>query len=67
MDPSTDAVPVLNHEAVVGGLARAYDVCGDEAPDRQVIIINELMDKVELVLIDAKRYTPQGRTHAAWG
>jgi hypothetical protein len=51
----------------VGGLARAYDIRGDEAPYRQMIIINELMDKVELVLIDAKRYTPQGRTHAAWG
>ena len=33
-DPSTDAVPVLNHEAVVGGFARAHDVYGDEAPDR---------------------------------
>jgi hypothetical protein len=60
-------VPVLNHEAVVGGLARAYDVRGDEAPDSQVIIINKLMDRVELVLIDAKRYMPQGWTHVAWG
>ena len=34
MDPSTDAVPVLNHEEVVGGFARAHDVYGDEAPDR---------------------------------
>ena len=34
---------VLNHEAVVGGLARAYDVHGDEALDRQMIIIKQLM------------------------
>ena len=38
-DPSTDAVPVLNHEAVVGGLARAYGIHGNEVPDRQMIII----------------------------
>ena len=38
-DPSTDSVPVLNHEAVVGGLARAHDVHGIEVPDRQVTII----------------------------
>ena len=37
-DPSTDAVPVLNHEAVVGGLVRAHNVHGDEAPDMQVVI-----------------------------
>jgi hypothetical protein len=37
-DPSTDAMPVLNHEAVGGELARAHDVHGDEALDRQVII-----------------------------
>ena len=40
IDPSTDDVLVLNHEAVVGGLARACDVHGDEAPNRQVIIIS---------------------------
>ena len=51
-------MPVLNHEVVVGRIARAYDVRDDEAPDRQVIIINQLMDRVELVLIDAKRYMP---------
>ena len=39
MDPSTDAVPVRNHEAVMGGFARAYDVHGNEVPDRQMIII----------------------------
>ena len=38
-DPNTDAVPVLNHEAVVGGLARAYGIHGNEVPDRQMIII----------------------------
>lgn len=32
-DLSTDVVPVLNHEAVVGGLERAYNVHDDEAPD----------------------------------
>ena len=35
-DPSTDAMPVLNHEAVGRGFVRAHDVRGDEAPDRQV-------------------------------
>ena len=44
-DPSTDDVPVLNHEVVVRGLARAYDVHGDEAPDRQVIIIKQSMEE----------------------
>ena len=29
-DPSTDAVPVLNHEAVVSGLTRAHDLSGCE-------------------------------------
>ena len=43
MDPSTDTVLVLNHEAVVGGLARAYDIHGNEAPNRQMIIIKQLM------------------------
>ena len=38
-DPSTGAVPVLNHEAVVGGLARVCNVHGIEVPDMQVIII----------------------------
>ena len=38
-------MPVLNHEVVVGGFARAYDVHGDEAPDRQVIIIKQLMEE----------------------
>jgi len=38
-DPSTNAVPVLNHEAVVGGFARVYDVHGIKVPDWQVIII----------------------------
>ena len=44
-DPSTDAVPVLNHEAVEGGFARPYDVHGVEALDRHVIIIKQLMIK----------------------
>ena len=48
---------VLNHEVVVGGLARVHDVHGDEAPDRQVIIIKQLMDRVKPVLIDAKNDT----------
>jgi hypothetical protein len=39
MDPSIDAVPVLNHEAVGGELVRAHNVHSGEAPDRQVIII----------------------------
>ena len=47
-------MPVLNHEVVLGGFARAHDVHGNEVPDRQMIIIKQLMDKVELVLIDAK-------------
>ena len=38
-DPSTDVMPVLNHEAVVGGLARPHNVYGTEVPDRQLIII----------------------------
>ena len=42
-DPSIDAVPVLNHEAVVGGLARVHNVHGIEVPDRQIIIIRQLM------------------------
>ena len=58
MDPSTDAMPVLNHEVVVGGFARAYDVHGNEVPGRQMIIIQQFTDRVELVLIDAKRYMP---------
>ena len=43
MDPSTYIMPILNHEAVVGGLARAYDIHGDEAPDRQMITIKQLV------------------------
>ena len=43
-DPSTDAVPVLNHVAVVGRFVRARDVHGGEAPDRQVIIIKQVME-----------------------
>ena len=35
-------MPVLNHEAVVGGLARAYDVHGIEVPDMHIIIIKQL-------------------------
>ena len=38
-NPSTDAVPVLNHEAVVGGLARVYDIHGIKVPGRQVVVI----------------------------
>ena len=38
-NPSTDVVSVLNHEAVAGGFARAYDVHGIEVLDWQVIII----------------------------
>ena len=37
-DPSTYVVPVLNHEAVVGGLSRVYDVHGIDLRDRQVIM-----------------------------
>ena len=67
-DPSTDAVPVLNHEAVVGGFARAYDIHGDEAPDRQVIIVKQLMEEGKASSDRCKeRYMPQGRTHTAWG
>ena len=44
MDPSTDAVSILNHEAVVGGFARAHDVHGIEVPDRHIIILNYLME-----------------------
>ena len=43
-DPSTDVVPVLNHEAGVGGLARACDVHGIEVPDRHTIIVKQLME-----------------------
>ena len=32
-------MPLLNHEAAMGGLARAYDVHGIEVPGRQVVII----------------------------
>ena len=53
-DPSTDAMPVLNHEAVVGRLARARDFLGDEAPVRQLIISRQLIKEGKLVLIDAK-------------
>ena len=42
-DPSTDVVPVLNHEAVVGRFARAYDVHAIEVPVRQIIMIKQLM------------------------
>ena len=40
-DPSTGAVPVLNHEAIAGGLARARDVLGDEAPVRYLKVACE--------------------------
>ena len=33
-DPSTDVVPVLNHELVMGGFVRVHDVHDGEAPDR---------------------------------
>ena len=48
---STDVVPVLNHEAVAGGLARAHDVQGIKVPDRHVIIISRLMQGGKLVQI----------------
>ena len=35
-----DAFPVLDHEVVVGGLARAYDPHGIEVPGRRVITID---------------------------
>ena len=54
MDPSIDAVPVLNHEAVVGGLVRSRDILGDEAPVRQWIISRQLIREGKLVLIDTK-------------
>jgi hypothetical protein len=38
MNPSTDVVPVLNHEAVAGGFVRAHDIHGGEAPVMRVII-----------------------------
>ena len=47
-------MPVLNHEAVMGGLARARDVLGDEAPVRQLIISMQLIWEGKLALIDAK-------------
>ena len=65
-EPITDAVPVLNHEAVVGGFARAHDIHGDKAPDKQVIIIKQLMEKASSDRCK-ERYMPQGRTHTAWG
>ena len=37
-DPSTDVVPVLNHEAVAGGFVMAHNVHDGEALDRQVIV-----------------------------
>ena len=43
-DPSIDTVPVLNHEAVVGGLVRAGNVHDNESPDRHMIIIKQLME-----------------------
>jgi hypothetical protein len=51
-DPSTDAVPVLNHKAVENGLARAHVLHSDEAPDMQVIVVGQLMTRQ--VLADAK-------------
>ena len=51
---------VLNHEAVVGGLARAQDVLGDEAPIRQLIISRQLIREGKLVMIDAKEMQPGG-------
>ena len=47
-------MPVLNHESVVGGLARARDVLGDEAPVRQLVILRQLAKEGKLALIDAK-------------
>ena len=54
MGPSTDAVSALNHETVVGGFARAYDVHGIEVPDWQVIIIKQLMGGGKLVWINLR-------------
>ena len=47
-DLSTDVVPVLNHEAATVGFARAQDI-RDEAPDRQKVIIRQLMQGDKLV------------------
>ena len=60
-------MPALNHEAVMGGLARAYDDHGKKMPNSQMIIMKYLMGEIMLVLVDAKRHMPQGRTHGAWG
>ena len=53
-DPSTDVVLVLNHEAVVGGFARAYDVHGIEVPDMHIIILKYSWEEINLVQINAR-------------
>ena len=60
-------MPVLSHEAVVGGLARARDFLGDEAPVRKSIISRQLIKEGKLVLVDAKEIHVAGRAHATWG
>ena len=59
-------MPVLNHEAIVGGLARAHDVHGIKVPDMHIIIVKQLIGGIKLVQVMRERYMPQGRTHAAW-
>ena len=59
-DPSTDVVLVLNHEAVVGELARACDIYDDEAPDIHMIIIKELMEEGKAGSDGCKKDTCRG-------
>ena len=44
-DGPEHAMRVLNHEAVVGGLVMACDVHGDKAPEKEMIIIKQLMEE----------------------
>ena len=50
----TDAVPVLNHEAVKSELMRAHNVHDDEAPGRQLIITSQVMVRRTLICPEAK-------------
>ena len=44
-NPSTDVVPVLNHEAGTSRFVRAYNVHGIEVPVRQAITLKWLLGK----------------------
>lgn len=39
-DPSTDTVPVLSHEAIVGGFVRAHNIHGGKAPTCRLQYLN---------------------------